>query len=225
MSDLFNILLYEPLLKLLVFLYNFSPWNDLGIAIIVLTLIIKAFLLPLSIKSVKAQKSLKEIQPKLEEIKQKHSKDKQKQSQAIMNFYKENKVNPFASCLPILIQLPVLIAVFKVFRTIPDTLNPVSFGILNLAEPNIYIAVITAIFQYWQTKMISNKQPPTNIANKKGAKDESMMASMNKQMKFMMPMITLFIGVSMPSALLLYWLIGIFVSILEQKIIFSHSNV
>ncbi len=116
MIELFKTILYEPLLNLLVVFYNYIPGHDLGIAIIALTVVIKLVLFPFSQKGIKAQKALQDIQPKLEVIKKKYAHDKEKQTQAIMNFYKENKVNPFSSCLPLLIQLPILIAVFQVFR-------------------------------------------------------------------------------------------------------------
>ena len=235
MIELFKTILYEPFLNLLVFFYNVIPGHDLGISIIFLTLSIKLLLLPLSMKAVKGQKELKELQPKLDKIKKKYAKEKEKQTKAIMNLYKENKVNPFASCLPLLIQLPILIAVFQVFRTgltdvnlpvysfihNPGALNTLGFGFLVLSAPNIFLAVITGIAQYIQASMLSGVSPIKSVAKKEGAKDESMMTTMNKQMKFMMPVMTIIIGSTLPSGLMIYWLIGIVFTILEQKIIFK----
>ncbi|MCH7759610.1 membrane protein insertase YidC [Patescibacteria group bacterium] len=238
MIELFKTILYEPLLNLLVVFYNYIPGHDLGIAIIALTVVIKLVLFPFSQKGIKAQKALQDIQPKLEVIKKKYAHDKEKQTQAIMNFYKENKVNPFSSCLPLLIQLPILIAVFQVFRIgltesnlpiysfifNPGALDVIGFGFLKLAEPNIFLAVLTAFSQYWQTKMLSSTQAPKKFTKGNGgAKDENMMSMMNKQMKYMMPLITLFIGMTLPSGLMLYWLVSLLISVLEQKIIFSRS--
>lgn len=233
MIEFFKIILYEPLLNLLVFFYNIIPGHDLGVAIIILTVVIKLLLFPLSRKGVKAQKSLQIVQPKIEAIKKKYAHDKEKQTQVIMNFYKENKVNPFSSCLPLLVQLPILIAVFQVFRVgltsvelpiysfiyNPGSLNVMSFNFLNLAEPSIFLAVVTAILQYFQTKLMSVDKPPEKFVKQGGAKDENMMSMMNKQMKYMMPAITLFIGMTLPSGLMLYWLVSVLISILEQKII------
>ncbi len=237
MIEFFKVILYEPFLNLLVFFYNIIPGHDLGISIIFLTLSIKLLLLPLSMKAVKGQKELKELQPKLDEIKKKYAKDKEKQTKAIMNLYKENKVNPFSSCLPLLIQLPILIAVFQVFRTgltavdlpvysfihNPGVLNTMGFGFLALGVPNIFLAVITGIAQYIQASMLSGTNLPKSVDKKEGSKNEGMMTTMNKQMKFMMPVMTIVIGSTLPSGLMIYWLIGIVFTILEQKIIFKRK--
>jgi len=239
MIEFFKVILYEPFLNLLVFFYNVIPGHDLGVSIVFLTLSIKLLLLPLSMKAVKGQKELKELQPKLDEIKKKYAKDKEKQTKATMNLYKENKVNPFSSCLPLLIQLPILIAVFQVFRTgltdanlpvysfihNPGALNTLGFGFLVLSAPNIFLAVITGVAQYIQASMLSGVSPLKSVAKKEGAKDESMMTTMNKQMKFMMPVMTIIIGSTLPSGLMIYWLIGIVFTILEQKIIFKRKSI
>lgn len=238
MIKLFNLILYQPLLNLLVFLYNILPGHDLGLAIIVLTIIIRLILWPLSQQSVKAQKALQEIQPKLKLLQEKYKGDKQKLAMATMELYRESKINPLSSFVPILIQLPILIAVYQVFWKglkatelalysfihNPGALNAVSFGFLNLAKPNIVLAVITGIAQYWQTKMLVKKKPPQEFVKKDGAKDENMMAIMNRQMSVMMPLFTVFIGITLPSGLMIYWLIGLLLTILQQKITFKPKN-
>jgi YidC/Oxa1 family membrane protein insertase len=116
MYHLFQVIFYQPILNLVIFLYNYVTFQDLGLAIIILTIIIKALLWPLSKKSIKSQKALQEIQPKIDELKKEYKDNKQEMGQALMRLYKENKVNPFSSCLPLLIQLPFFIAVFQVFK-------------------------------------------------------------------------------------------------------------
>jgi len=238
MIEFFKIILYEPLLNLLVVFYNLIPGHDLGLAIIMLTLVLKLLLFPLSRQSIKSQKALKEIQPKLEELKKKYANQKDKQAQAMMNLYKENKVNPFSSCLPLLIQLPILIAVFQVFRVglstsslpiysfihNPGALNIMAFGILDLAKASPILALVTGVLQYIQMKAFTTVQPDKKLVEKNGAKDENMMATMNKQMKFMMPALTVFIGITLPSGLMLYWLASLLFTILEQKLVFASSN-
>lgn len=238
MIKLFNLILYQPLLNLLVWLYNILPGHDLGLAIIILTIIIRLILWPLSQQSVKAQKSLQELQPKLKDLQRKYKNDKQKLAMATMQLYRENKINPFASFIPILIQLPILIAVYQVFWKglkatelslysfihNPGTLNVLAFGFLDLAKPNLILAIITGIVQYWQTKMLVQKKPPQEFVKKDGAKDENMMVVMNRQMSFMMPAFTIFIGITLPSGLMLYWLIGLLLTILQQKIVFRSKN-
>src|SRR3989338_3406607 len=112
----FTILFYQPILNLLVWLHNIIPGDDFGWAIIALTILIKIILLPLSAKSLRSQKALQEIQPKVEAIKAKQKDNKEMLGKEMMLLYKNEKVSPFSSCLPLLIQLPFLFAIFKVLR-------------------------------------------------------------------------------------------------------------
>jgi len=234
----FKVILYQPILNLLVWLYNILPGHDLGVAIIIVTILIRAILWPLSQKSVRSQKALQDLQPKLKAIQEKYKNDKQNQAAAMMAIYRENKINPFSSLLPILVQLPILIAVYQVFwKGIkatqmvlypfihnPGTLNTMAFGFLDLSHRNIILAILTGVAQYWQTKMLTKSTPPPNIAKKEGAKDENMMAMMNKQMNVMMPVFMVFIGLTLPSGLLLYWLVGLLLTILQQKLVFKSTD-
>jgi YidC/Oxa1 family membrane protein insertase len=231
MIEFFKVILYEPLLNLLVFFYNIIPGHDLGLAIIFLTLLIKVVFIPLSRQSIKAQKSLRDLQPQLEEIKKKYKDQKEKQARVMMDLYKQRKVSPFSSCLPMLIQLPILIAVFQVFRVgltennlpiysfifNPGTLNIMAFGILDLSKASPILALITGILQYLQMKVFSPAPAQTENKAKPGG-NENMMTMMNKQMRFMMPALTVFIGLTLPSGLILYWLISLLFTIIEQKV-------
>lgn len=237
MIQIFNTVLYQPLYNLLIWLYNIIPGQDMGLAIIGLTIIIKIILLPLSQKSVKSQREMQKIQPKLAELKKKYKDDKQKLTEETMKIYKEQKVNPLSSCLPLLIQLPFLIAVYQVFRTglansglemlypfvhNPGSVDPVSFGIVNLAEPSIYLAALAAIAQFFQAKMLPIKPQPKKVTN--ASKDESMTASMNKSMKYVMPIITLMIGTQLPGGLALYWFITTLLTAVQQHVIFRKKD-
>jgi len=236
MSQLFTIILYQPILNLLVFFYNIVPGNDLGVAILIVTFLIKLILYPLSQQSIKSQKALQDLQPKIEALKKQYKDEKEKQAKAMMELYKAEKVNPLSSCLPLLIQLPFLIAVFQVFRTglnssslnllypfvqNPGQLNAISFGIIDLSKSNIILAVLTGLAQFWQTKMLITKRPPKGLP---GAKDEDMMAMMNKQMLYFMPILTVFIGASLPAGLVLYWHLTTFLTVLQQKLVLGKKK-
>jgi len=230
MIKLFNLLLYQPLLNLLVFLYNTIPGRDLGLAIIILTIIIRLILWPLSQKSLKSQKALQLLQPKLAALKETYKHDKAGLARETMSLYRQNKVNPFSSLLPILIQLPILIAVYRVFKAgftasqlvlyhfihNPGQLNSVSLGIIDLAKPYFLLALLTGIFQYWQTKMLPGQKPASQFVKKDGAKDENILTGLNKQMSIMMPIFTVIIGLTLPSGLMLYWLVGLILTIVQQ---------
>ena len=233
---MFETFFYQPILNLLIFIYNVVPGHDFGVAIIILTIIIKLALLPLSKKSLNSQKALQELQPKIEEIKKKYKDKKEEMSKAMMTLYKNNKVNPISSCLPLIIQTPFLFAVFRVFRngfengsmdliypfiTKPETINYISFFGTDLSKKNVIIAILAGVAQFWQTKMMATKKPAIKSA---GSKDENMMAIMNKQMIYFMPLFTIFIGMSFPGGLALYWLTTTVITALQQIFLFKKNK-
>ncbi|MFH0955923.1 MAG: YidC/Oxa1 family membrane protein insertase [Candidatus Falkowbacteria bacterium] len=236
MSEIFNAIFYQPILNLLVFLYNVVPGHDIGLAIIIMTAVIKLILLPLSKQSIKSQKALQELQPKINEIKKKYANNKEEQGRAMMQLYKQEKINPFSSCLPLLVQLPFLWAVFMVFRAglsgqslnlvypfihRPEFINTTSLGFIDLAERNVILAVLAGLAQFWQAKMMTTKRPEVRGD---GAKDEDMAAIMNKQMLYMMPALTVFIGLSFPGGLALYWLVTTLLTALQQLYLFKQKE-
>jgi YidC/Oxa1 family membrane protein insertase len=232
MIELFKTVFYEPIFNLLIFLYNIVPGSDLAIAIILLTIIIKLILYPLSRKSIESQKSLQELQPKIEEIKKQYGDDREKMGKEMMQLYKDHKVNPLSSCLPLLLQLPFLIAVFHVFRngfeekalemvypfiSTPEVVN----SVIELSSPNWYLALLAGGAQYFQTKMMMSDKPQIQSS---GSKDESMAAIINKQMMYFMPLITVFIGLTLPGGVALYLLVVTLLTILQQKLVFGNKK-
>ncbi len=239
MANIFQTIFYQPILNLLVYLYNIVPGSDIGIAIVILTLLIRLILYPLNRKSIQSQKALQDLQPKIEELKKRHADDKQALGKEMMEMYKREKVNPFSSCLPLLIQFPFLIAVFYVFRdglsggsldlvysfiSKPEMINPISLGFFDLSKPSPILAVLAGAAQFWQAKMMITKRPPKIVQGKSGAKDEDMMAIMNKQMVYFMPAITVFIGLTFPGGLTLYWLLTTVFTALQQLIMFKKKK-
>src|SRR3989339_598983 len=236
MSELFNAILYQPIFNAFVALYNLIP--DVGAVILVVTILIKLVLYPTTSKSIKAQKALTELQPKLEEIKQKYKGDQQRIAQETMKLYKEHKVNPLGSCLPLLVQLPIFIALYWVLRAAltsdnfdllysfvksPGHINSVTLGLFDLSKiGNIFLALLAGGAQFLQAKMFSHKKPPVEAG--KGAKDESMSAMMNKQMTYFMPFITVIIGFQLPAGLALYWFLSTGLTALQQVLLFKKKD-
>ncbi len=242
-GELFNTVLFQPLLNALVFIYQYIP--NLGVAIIILTVIIKMLLYLPSRSSIRAQKRLQDTQPQLKAIQEKYKDNREELGRQLMKFYKENKVNPFSSCLPLLIQLPILIALYQVFLAVSKTdtttfllaadqlqhlygplrdifstraIDPHFLGIFDLSQKGNYLlAILAGAAQYWQSKMLMAKKPP----RVPGAKDESMMAGMNKQMMYFMPIITIFFAFQFPAGLALYWLVSTLFSVAQQYIVFK----
>jgi len=235
-AHIFTLICYQPLLNLLVFTYNIIPGHDIGLVIIVLTVIIKLILYPFSRQTIKAQKAMNELQPKIEAIKLKYKDNKEEQAKETMNLYKEHKINPLSSCLPLLIQLPFLIAIYSVFSTglkngsldllypfitNPGHINSVAFGFLDMAKPQFILALLAGAAQFWQAKMMISKRP--EVKNK-DSKDEDMAAIMGKQMTFMMPIMTVVIGWSLPSGLVFYWLLLTVFTALQQLVTLKNKK-
>ncbi len=245
MTGLFNSILYIPFFNLLVFLYNTVAFHDFGLAIILLTLVIRLVLSPLSIKTFKSQKILSELQPKIKEIQEKFKNDPQKQTQQIMETYKQYKANPFSGCLPLLIQLPILIALYQVslagfeknslsalysFVKNPEFLNQTSLGFIDLTKRSVFLSVFAGVSQFLQTKLSLNfqknpalqKSPKTTAIPQRavsGSAEPSTsnpIASMNQQMLYFLPIITIIISMSFPAGLPLYWIATTLFSVLEQ---------
>lgn len=232
-ATLFHVALYQPMFNIFVGLYNIIPGHDVGIVIFVITLAVRALVYPLTTSSIKAQRSLQELQPKLEALKQKYANDKQAQAQATMELYKNHQVNPLTSCLPMLVQLPILIALYLVLRDglaskdiaaslyafvhNPGFINPVSLGIFDLAQPSTVFSLLAGAAQFWQARGLMKKTPPPGAGA--GAKDETMMAMMNKQMLYVMPALTAIIGFRLPSGLTLYWFVSTTLMALQQQLL------
>jgi len=228
--NFFNVILYQPLLNGLILIYEYIPGHDFGIAIIILTVLIKLALYPFGTQSVRSQKILSELQPKIKEIQKKYKENKEEQTKALMELYKKNKVNPFSGCLPLLIQLPILIALYRVFWNgfqpeqmsllynfvkNPGLINTSFLAIIDLAKPSIVLAILAGILQYFQVKMVSPKQP-------EGSKRKvGFSGKVQKQMEFLMPVFTVIILFRLPSAIGLYWVVVTIFTISQQYLTFK----
>jgi len=232
---IFDIVLYQPLFNFLVLLYNYLPGHDFGIAIIILTLLTRLILYPSSVKSIKTQKTLNEIQPKIQEIQKKYKEDKEKQVKETMALYKQAKVNPFGGILSVFIQIPLLIALYRVFLMglrpeeltkklygfvpNPGFINANFLGIIDLSKTgsatlaNIILAILAGILQFFQTKSMIPK------TGGKPDKTSAFTKTMQKQMIYFFPFLTVVILLTLPSALGLYWVVGSLFLIIEQNII------
>ena len=244
LSFIFNDLLYYPLFNLMVFFYNIIPGNDIGIAIIMLTLLVRFVLYPINTKAIKSQKQLQKIQPKMKEVQAKYKNDKEKQAKALMELYQKHKINPMSGCFPILIQFPILIALYWVFLngfkdeslsilytfiSNPGHIDPIFIGFVNLSETNIVLAFIAGILQYFQTKMImGNKKEEDKKEDKKEKtpeeKTQDFAQSMSKQMIYLMPVLTFVFAMSFPSGLALYWAVTTLFAIVQQSLIIRKTK-
>ena len=198
--------LYNLLQQFFAFLLNTTDKyvGNFGVSIIIVTILIKIALLPLTLKQDKSMKEMKKIQPELEKLKEKYANDKQMLNIKTMELYKEHKVNPLGGCLPLLIQLPILIALFGVLRNgiIPQDS---SFLWLKLSDKDPYyiLPILNGAVSFFQQKLMGS-------------------ADSNPQMKNMMyifPIMMIFISYRMPSGLQLYWLTSSILAVVQQYFI------
>ncbi len=240
LSFLFNEVLYRPILNFLVILQNVIPGHDFGIAIIILTVFIRLLLWPLASQSIRSQKALQEIQPELNKLKEKYKNNRQEQAKAMMGLYKTKKINPASGCLPILIQLPILLALYWAFLNglkspiseslysfvnFSNHINPMFLGLLNLSQKSLGLAILAGVLQYWQTKAAMSAKKSSVAAKEEKGDAPDFSSMMNKQMLYMMPVITVFVAASLPSALALYWLTSTGFTIIQQYFVMKEQKI
>ncbi len=244
MGEIFHAVIYQPLYNAVIFFYAGLPIQDFGIAIILTTILIKAAFLSLSRMQIEQQKRMQEIQPKLKALQEKYKEDKAEQTKAIMACYKENKVNPFAGCLPLIIQLVFFITFYRVIINIntnglvvnaadvysfvpnPGEIKHLAFGFLDMVAASPVLGALAALAQYFQTKMIL-PQTSSDTKKKEGVtKDEmpDMAAIMGKQMLYIGPALVFFFSFQFPAALSLYWFVSTLLAWIQQKWIFSRQR-
>ncbi len=226
MGTLFHVILVQPLLNALVFLYTYNPIQDFGIAIILLTVLIRLILLPLSLRATASQQKMAKLQPHIKEIQEKYKNDKETQARKTMELWKEHRVNPASGCLPLLIQLPVLFALFRVFNTdfssasfgedlYSFTPHPGHFSLsffgLDLTRPNFILAILAGAGQYVQTKLII--QPPAITQEGEMAK---ILQQQQLVLMYVMPLLTIWIAWRFPAGLALYWVTTSLLTIVQQ---------
>ncbi len=240
--SIFHSLIIQPLYNILVAAYDVIPPHDFGIAIIVTTIIIKLLLLRLSHVQIKNQRIMQELQPQLKDIRERYKDDKQRQAQEMMALYKKHNTTPVSGCLPLIVQIVVFIAFYRILLTMtgseipvnsadlysfvpnPGTITATFFGI-DLSVPSYGLAVLAAIAQYYQMKMIMAKLPPSSPKPDSDAPDVHDFAeSMSRQMVYIAPVMTLFIGLTFPGGLALYWLTSTLFMIAQQLVIMKSRN-
>lgn len=222
MENLWNTVFYEPLYNALIFLTGIVP--DIGIAVVVLTVLVKIILYPFQTKSIKSQIELKQIQPEIDKIKEKFP-NKEDQARETFALYKERKINPFSGCLLVLVQIPIIIALYQVFIrglldhdgvlysfvSFPETVSTMFLGIIDISQKSIIFAILAGVTQFFQARMSLSRN--TVDVNDKSFKGE-FMRSMNVQVKYILPVFVGVIAYQVSGAVALYWttsnLFGIF---------------
>lgn len=188
--------------------------NNFGLSIIIVTILVRILILPLMVKQIKSSKAMQAIQPELQELQKKYSskdqKTQQKLQQETMALFQKHKVNPLAGCFPILIQMPILIGFYHAISRTQEIKNhDFLWTQLGTPDPYFILPVVAAILTFIQTKVTMSSQANSNPA----------MQTQMAIMQWMMPAMILFLGVTFPAALSLYWVIGTLFSIIQTLVI------
>jgi len=235
--DVFNTILYRPLLNALVIFYQLIPGHDFGVAVILLTILTRLIIYPLMAQSLRSQKVLTKLQPKIRELQVKHKNDKEKQAKELISLYQKEKINPLGGFLPLLIQFPILIALYQVFWkglrpeemanlysfvSQPKIIDPIFFGLINLAKSSLILALIAAIFQFFQTKMLTIYQPVGLVKTPEKTDQITSFSNLfQKQMLYFFPIFTVFILWKLPAAIAIYWITTSLFSLVQQYFFFK----
>jgi len=225
---MFHTIFYVPLYNALIWLTTLFG-GSIGLAVIGLTLVVKLILSPLSYSSIKSQIEQKKLQPLIEDLKKKYP-DQKEQSKKMMELYKEHKTSPFAGCLLILLQLPVIIALYHVFLSGAVT-NPADlyafvrapkvihtmFLWVNMGSRSIVLAILAGLSQFLQMQWSPAMQSMPQAA---GTDPQAKMAAtMTNSMKYTMPIMIAFFGYAVPGAVALYWIVSNIFMIIQERII------
>lgn len=259
--NIFDRLLTQPIFNLLALIYSFVA--DFGVAIIIMTVLIRFLLWPLVKKQLHQTKLMRDIQPELQKIKKKSKGNRMMESQMMMELYRERGVKPFSSILVLLIQLPIFFAIFRVvqifagssyntinhtspdtfiypfldgFGRIPELLAGGSthlFGFIDLTQtasnylPALIITILAAGLQFWQSKQTmpdsKNKKKLREMfkeaASGKEVDQSEIAAATTSKMIYMFPVMTVFIGMALPGAVMLYYATTSLVAVIQQAVV------
>lgn len=241
---MYTTFIFEPIINALMFFY--SLFNDMGIAIILLTILIRLLLYPISRKALLGSKKIQELHLKTKKIQEEFKNDLQRQGIELMKIYKEAKINPLASFLNIAIQVVILITLYRVLwlsqklenilphlyaiTPHPQELSHNFIGFINLATPNFYFALIAALATYWQIKisMVVKKDDSLSAATQSlPQKKDSLQKAQDftKNLNMTLPLITFIGGLRLPASLTLYWLVSTLFTVAQEYFIkYQNSN-
>lgn len=236
-SYIWHTIFFDPVYNSLVFFIDTVRGGDVGLAIVFTVVLVKVVILPLSLKAARTQLVMRELQPKLNEIKEKYKEQRETQALKTMEIFKEAKVNPFSSILLLFIQIPIIIALyFSVARgggiplpeinidllysfvKIPETVNMIFLGFVDIAAKSFPLALLAGITQFIHTKMTLPPAKPKD-PNKGPDFKEDFARSMNMQMRYVMPGIIFVVAYSISAAIALYFTISNIMSIGQELVV------
>jgi len=216
MSTFYHTIFFDPLYNTLIILFKVLPWADAGILVVILTIIVRLIIFPLSKKAILTQVKMAEIGPQLTEIKEKYKNKAEEQARRTLALYKEKGVNPFSGILVIAIQIPIILALYQIFLhfpeinadllysfvSVPDLISTRFLGLIDITEKNMVIAFLAALSTFFLFRISMKGQ----VKPKGNSFGNNLTRSMQTQMKYIFPIIVFFISYQISGAIALYWL-------------------
>jgi YidC/Oxa1 family membrane protein insertase len=237
---IWHTIFFDPVYNTLVFFIDVLPHGDVGLAIIATVVVVKTLILPVSIKAAKTQKIMKELDPKLKELKEKHKNDREAHAKATMEVYKEAGMNPFASIGLLFIQIPFIIAIYTSvskgggvrlpginvdilysFIHNPLVVSMEFLGSINIAEKSMALAILAGITQFISVNMSMPKLEPRKTADAPSLKDD-FARNMQLQMRYAMPVLIIFIAYSFSATIALYFIVSNLMTIVQEYFVRKH---
>ena len=233
MSSIYHTFFFDPLYNVFIALSNTLPWADVGIIVVLLTLLVRFALYPLSREAILTQIRMNEIAPEVEKIKEKHKNDTEAQAKATLALYREKKVNPFSGIFMVLVQLPIIFALYRIFLhlsevrtdilysfiTEPGAINLLFLGILDISGKSAILALLAAISTYFQLSLSTKSAP----VSKNPGLGENLSRNMQAQMKYFFPVMVFFISYQISAVIALYWFTTNLFTIGQEIIVRRHQ--
>jgi YidC/Oxa1 family membrane protein insertase len=236
-SFIWHSIFFDPVYNTLVLFIDIVRGGDVGIAIILTVIVVKLLLLPISLKAARTQLAMRELEPKIQELKEKYKDKREEQAMRMVELFREAKVNPFSSILLLFIQIPIVIALYLSVSTgggialpkintellypfipTPESPNMFFLGVLDIAGKSFPLAFIAGVLQYLHTHLAIPKLPPRDPKAPVSFKDD-FSRSFQLQMRYILPVIIFIASYSISAAIALYFVVSNLTAIAQEFIV------
>lgn len=238
-STIWHTLFFDPVYNGLIFFIDVIPGGDVGLSIIAITIVVKVILLPLSIRAAKTQKAMREIEPQLKQLQEKHKSDREALARSTMELYRESGIRPLSTILLMLLQLPIIFALYLAvlrgggvplpdinfdllyfFVPAPETVDMIFLGFINIAEKSLPLAFLAGFTQFIHAQLSLPKLEP----RKEGVTDmkADFARSMNVNMRYVLPVVIGVVAYTFSASVALYFTISNLVAIAQEFVLRKH---
>lgn len=239
-SYIWHTFFFDPVYNGLIFFVDVLPGGDVGLAIVAITIVVKVILLPLSIKAVKTQRVMRELEPKLKAVKETFKDDREAQARAMLDLYREGGINPFASILLLFIQIPIIISLYLAvysgggialpaintallysFIPTPETISTLFLGFIDVTAKSLPLAILAGLTQFWHAQLAIPKPEPRKADAAPSFKDD-FARNMSYQMRYVMPVIIAVVAYTISASIALYFVVSNLAMVAQEFVVKKH---